>query len=871
MNKNKFTKNAIEAVNFANKTCLKLGDSEMKLEHLFMGILSVKEGIGSKVLSRMGLDPDATMQSIQSELESNATNNPENSYSKSEGNITEVTISAEIKVVFQKAFDLAIQSGHSYVGTEHLLLAMFSLDQNSFINELTKLSIDYKKIKAEIDSYVQYPDLGNILNQEKQQPQLPPQIPGVFPGEETRGGAGFFESFGRNLTEEAREGKLDPVIGREKEIERVMQILSRRSKNNPILLGDAGVGKTAIVEGLAQRIADGDVSPVMVNYEIWSIDTASIIAGSQLRGDVESKILDMINEIEEKGNIILFIDEIHTILGAGATSNNPLDIGNILKPALARGVLHCIGATTVDEYRQYFDEDAALQRRFQPVDVDELSEEDTYEVLKQLKPVYENFHGVKINDQALKSAIKLSNRYITDRFLPDKAIDLIDEACSRNKLNRVKFSHAFKKKLEELKKIVAEKNNAMKDQKIEDAAELLENEKKVLSQLEKVEKKMKKEWESGKKVITEKEIKQVVHSWTKIPMNSIDEKVGDIVSKLDKDLNENIIGQNFAVNAVVNAIKRAKAGLAGFDRPLSTFLFVGPTGVGKTELAKQLAKSLFGTKEALIQVDMSELMESHSVSKLIGSPPGYVGFDQGGQLTDKVRRKPFSVILFDEIEKASPEVLNILLQIMDEGKLTDSKGRTVNFKNTIIILTSNIGAQLLKKDSAVGLYLGSKEQEEDNDKAIQVVSEAQERILEELKEYLQPEFLNRIDDIIVFRELEKLDISSIAKLHINNFFTRTKKENNISIFPKDEKKLVEKVTEMGFSEEYGAREVKRVIRTVLENLVADKILDLNWDSDSKKTLNLELDFDKKDEVLLREKKSRIKSSIKIKKEEKVRG
>ena len=862
--KHKFTKNAIEAVNYANKTCLKLNDKELKLEHLFMGILAVKEGIGSKILARLGLDPEATIKSIHDVLESTQTTSTKDSSEKSDVQVAEVIVSEEIKMVFQKAFDMAINAGHSYVGTEHLLLGLFSIEKNDFIQELAKSKIDAKRIKAEIDGYAQYPDLANLGNEHGMDRPMPnpqlPQIPGLFPNEDQNRGS-FFENFGRNLTTEAREGKLDPVIGREKEIERVMQILSRRSKNNPILLGDAGVGKTAIVEGLAQRIADGEVSPVLVNYEIWSIDTASIIAGSQLRGDVESKILDMIHEIEEKGNIILFIDEIHTILGAGATSNNPLDIGNILKPALARGVLHCIGATTVDEYRKYFDEDAALQRRFQPVDVDELSEEDTFEVLKQLKPVYEKFHGVEITEEALKSSIKLSNRYISDRFLPDKAIDLIDEACARNKLNRVKFSRQFKNKLEELKKIIEEKNSAMKAQKIEDAALFLEDEKKILFQLEKVEKKMKKEWENGKKVITEKEIKQVVHSWTKIPMNSIEEKVGDIVVKLSNDLETNIIGQNFAVNAVVNAIKRAKAGLAGFDRPLSTFLFVGPTGVGKTELAKQLAKSLFGSKEALIQVDMSELMESHSISKLIGSPPGYVGFDQGGQLTDKVRRKPFSVILFDEIEKASPEVLNILLQIMDEGKLTDSKGRSINFKNTIIILTSNIGAELLRKDSVVGLFLGDKDNVEDSSKTIQVVSEAQERILEELKEYLQPEFLNRIDDIIVFRELIKEDIKSIAKLHINNFLNRTKKENNIAIKAKDEEKLVEKITEMGFSEEYGAREVKRVIRTVIENLIADKILDLNWDSESKKTLNLVLDFDKEKNVIVRESREKVKNNI----------
>lgn len=862
MHKNKFTKNAINAINYANKVCVRLNDTEMKLEHLFMGILFIKEGVGSKVLSRLGLDPEATVKSIEEELLAHKAASGNVIDEINEINVLEVTISPEIKSVFQKAFDFAINSGHAYVGTEHLLLGLLNIKESKFVQELNTLKINASKIKEEIDNYVQYPELNSPF----------PEINfdnlgqgGVNPGlnmPKPMGGANnsFFESFGRNLTREAKEGKLDPVIGREKEIERVMQILSRRSKNNPILLGDAGVGKTAIVEGLAQRIANNEVSPVLSNYEIWSIDTASIIAGSQLRGDVESKILDMINEIENRGNVILFIDEIHTILGAGATSNNPLDIGNILKPALARGILHCIGATTVDEYRKYFDEDPALQRRFQPIDVEELSEDDTFEVMMNLKKVYENFHDVKITEGAIKASIKLSSRYISDRYLPDKAIDVIDEACARNKLMRVKFSDQFKKKLEELRKVVEEKNKALDSKQIENAAKFLDKEKRIMKMLAKIEEKMKKEWESGKKIITEKEIKAVIHSWTKIPMNSMDAKLSDTVTKLEKDLSDNIIGQDYAVNSVVNSIKRAKAGLAGFDRPLANFLFVGPTGVGKTELAKQLAKSLFGTKEALIQVDMSELMESHSVSKLIGSPPGYVGFDQGGQLTDKVRRKPFSVILFDEIEKASPEVLNILLQIMDDGKLTDSKGRMVNFKNTIIILTSNIGAELLRKDSVVGLYLGEKDAE-NNTEAVQAVTAAQERILEELKEFLQPEFLNRIDDIIVFKELSKEDISKITKLHVDNFINRTRKENNVSIAYSDEKKLIEYITDLGYSEEYGAREVKRVIRSVLENTIADKILDLNWDSDSKKTLNLELSIGKDKKVIAKE--------VKAKKEEKV--
>lgn len=843
MYRNKFTKNAIAAIDFANKSCIKLNSKEMRLEHLFVGILSVKEGVGAKVLSRLGLDPDATLQSIENELRSSSQKQNTKNAENQPGEIAEITVSEEIKAVFQKAFDYAISAGHSYIGTEHLLLGLVSIKDNLFVKELDKLKINFETIKKELDSFVQYPDLSySEFADRDHQASSQNSADQIKPGKQTRS---FLDAFGRNLTQEAILGRLDPVIGRDKEILRVMQVLSRRTKNNPILLGDAGVGKTAIVEGLAQKIANYDVSPVLSNYEIWSIDTASIIAGSQLRGDVESKVLDMIDEIKERGNVILFIDEIHTILGAGSTSNNPLDIGNILKPALARGDLHCIGATTVDEYRRYFDEDPALQRRFQPVDVEELSMEDTFTVLKNLKPVYESFHGVKITDGALRAAIKLTSRYITDRYLPDKAIDVLDEACAKNKLERIKLSDEFKLQLEKLRDTINKRNNALRSKKFEEAANLLDEENKLASNIAKMEKKLNREWSSSHKIITEKEIKVVINQWTKIPLNTLEEKVNDTIKKLESDLSKNIIGQEYATRAVVNAIKRAKAGLSGFDKPLASFLFVGPTGIGKTELAKQLAKSLFGSKEALIQVDMSELLESHSVSKLIGSPPGYVGFDQGGQLTDKVRRRPFSVVLFDEIEKASPEVLNILLQILDEGRLTDSKGRVVNFKNTIIIMTSNIGSEFVDKDSVVGLYIGDKNiNSKLSGEFDQAMVEVRERIIDALKEYLQPEFLNRIDDIVVFRKLSKADIAKIAKLHIRNLINRIKKENNVMVHKADSEDIVNYIVESVFSEEYGAREIQRIIKNLLENAIADKILELNWDFDSKKILNLQVNLAK---------------------------
>ncbi len=856
MLKNKLTKNAIQAINFANKTCVKLKSSELALEHLFIGILSVKDGIGSKILSKLGLDPVSTIKSIEEALLGGKPVLQNMEDAKEYENITveniaDITVSPEIKEVFEKAFDLAINAGHNYIGTEHLLLGLLQVKDNSFIQELSEHGFNFDKVKSELDGYVQYPEFmpGDKINSQ-QGKAAPQQAPDAGRPQQ---GASFFDNMGRNLTQEARQGKLDPVIGREKDITRLMQILTRRTKNNPILLGDAGVGKTAIVEGLAQKIAEGSISPVLANYEIWSIDTASIVAGSQLRGDIEQKILDMIHDIEQRGNVILFIDEIHTILGAGSTSNNSLDMANILKPALARGVLHCIGATTVDEYRKHFDEDPALQRRFQPVDVEELSQDDTVLVLKRLKPIYEAYHGVKITDGALRSAVKLTSRFITDRYLPDKAIDVIDEACAKNKLERVQVSPEFKEELERLREVVSLKNDALQQKKIEEASNHLDDEKKVMKKLAKMEKQMKKEWDSAAKTISEKDIKEVIHNWTKIPMNSMGEDSAEIVKKLDDDLITNIIGQDYAVMSVSSSIKRAKAGISGFERPLASFLFVGPTGVGKTELAKQLAKSLFGTADALIQIDMSELMEAHSVSKLLGSPPGYVGYDQGGRLTDQVRRRPFSVILFDEIEKASPEVLNILLQIMDEGRLTDSKGRTVNFKNTIIIMTSNIGSELLRKDTTVGIYLGDVDAKDGSENAVDAkVVEAEERIIEELKEYLQPEFLNRIDDVIVFRELEKKDIVKITKLHLDKFIARLKKENNIMLTPVEESKITEYITEVGYSEEYGAREIKRVLRSTLENAVADKILELNWDSDSKKMLRLKLKLDEEKKFVIME-------------------
>lgn len=909
---NKFTDNAKQAFNIANRTCTRLNADTLMLEHLFIGILSVQDGIASKVLSRLGLDPNATVKSIEDELAKEGlgggmTLNPENHETQNEpGNQNnqapqnsqnadgqplqqpphpdenndqivsepslgekqkieqnnsnqqngngvntrqnqsgqqgnkEVIFSTEIKKVLEIAFETSINSGHHYIGTEHLLLSMLNIKGNAFIKELSNLGISYDKVQKELDHFVQYPELPNGADMfdDKAFSKMP-KTQGAPVGDNFSKGqkkdsksAGILGNLGVDLVVQASDGKLDPVIGRDEEITRLMQVISRRTKNNPILIGDAGVGKTAIVEGLAQKIAFGDISPVLANYEIWSIDTASIVAGSQLRGDIETKILDLINEVQQKGNIILFIDEIHTIIGAGSTGQNSLDMANILKPALARGVLHCIGATTIDEYRKTFDEDPALQRRFQPIDVQELNEQDAFTVLKQIKPIYEAFHNVRISDEAVNLAVKLSHRYIKDRYLPDKAIDVLDEACAKNKINRIQLSDTFKKELEVLTDIVNKKNVALQNKNLEEASKLLDTERDLIAKLKTQEEEMKSKWDNVGKIITDKDIVSIVHAWTKIPVHSMETNPAKIVSKLDKDLKTHLIGQDYAVEKVVNSIKRAKAGISGIQRPISSFLFVGPTGVGKTELATKLAESMFGTEEALIRVDMSELMEGHSVSKLVGSPPGYVGHDTGGQLTAKVRRNPYSVVLFDEIEKASPEVLNILLQVLDTGVLTDSKGRKADFKNTIIIMTSNIGSEALEKENTVGLFLGEQAEKEKKEHRI---LEIEENIKEALKEYLQPEFINRIDDIIIFRELNKKDIYKITKLHVQQFLNTVQKESNLEFALQNEKKILDHIVKIGFSEEYGAREINRAVKNILENIVADNILSYRSKNGTKRT------------------------------------
>jgi len=623
--------------------------------------------------------------------------------------------------------------------------------------------------------------------------------------------------FGEDLTKKATEGKLDPIIGRKEEIERVIQILSRRTKNNPCLMGEPGVGKTAVVEGLAQKIVAGDVPEILKEKRVVSMDISGMVAGAKYRGDFEERIKKALSEVKKAGDIILFIDEIHTIVGAGA-AEGAIDAANILKPLLARGEIQLVGATTLNEYRKYIEKDAALERRFSPVSVNEPSEKDTVKILKGIRDKYEAHHGVKITDEAIESAVGMSVRYINDRFLPDKAIDLIDEAASKAKLKNYTEPENLKELEEQIEETKKDKEEAVRNQKFEKAASLRDKEKQLKEKYEKEQKKWKNKNTKQVINITEENIAEVISTWTQIPASKITEDENVRLKNLEKNLHERVIGQNEAVEAVAKAIRRGRVGLKDPKRPIGSFLFLGPTGVGKTELSKALAECLFGDEKAMIRIDMSELMEPHSVSKLIGSPPGYVGFEEGGQLTEKIRRKPYSVILFDEIEKAHPDVMNMLLQILEDGRLTDSQGRTVNFKNTVIIMTSNIGARLITDKKALGFSKQISEEEN----AKKEYEETKKEVMETLKKELRPEFINRIDEIIVFHKLTDNEINQIIDIMLKEVTNRLKAQKiKIEIEPE----VKELIAKKGIDKNFGARPLRRTIQNVLEDTLAEEILD----------------------------------------------
>ena len=788
----KFTARAKKAIDLANEIAMELGHSYIGTEHILYGLVKEGNGVASKVLENQAVNAEKIKNEIIELI------------GKEEKIEETLGFTPRTKRVLENSYLEAKKVGYDYIGTEHLLIGTLREGDSIAVRILLNLNLDLPKIYNEIVGVVSELEnatgikSNNSKNTQKSNNNSTPTL----------------NQFGEDLTQKAKNGKLDPVIGREKEIQRMIQILSRRTKNNPCLIGESGVGKTAIVEGLAEKIVLGDVPEILRDKRVVSMDISGMVAGAKYRGDFEERIKKALAEVKKSGNIILFIDEIHTIVGAGS-AEGAIDAANILKPMLARGEFQLIGTTTIEEYRKYIEKDTALERRFSPINVPEPSKEDTIEILKGLRDKYEAHHNVKITDEAINSAVELSVRYINDRFLPDKAIDLIDEAASKARLDKYMEPELIKKLQEEIEKVKNDKEEAILNQKFEKAAELRDKEGKLQEKLEKEELKWKNKNTKMIVTISDENIAEVISSSTGIPTDKINKTENEKLKNLEKTLHERVIGQNEAVEAVAKAIRRGRVGLKDPNRPIGSFLFLGPTGVGKTELSKAVAECLFGGEKDLIRIDMSEYMESHSVSKLIGSPPGYVGFEEGGQLTEKIRRKPYAVILLDEIEKAHPDVMNILLQILDDGRLTDSNGRTVDFKNTVIIMTSNIGARLItdKKNLGFGNSSG-----EDSAKEYE---NTKKDVMAELKKEFRPEFINRIDEIIVFHKLNDDEIKQIIDLMLKQVENRLKEQNINVVIDESVKELISK---QGINKAFGARPLRRTIQNLVEDSLAEAIL-----------------------------------------------
>lgn len=781
-----FTQKANDVINLAIKAAENFGHNYIGSEHILLGILQEGTGLGAEVLNNKGV----SAEDIQRLIEENI----------GRGNPTRLTpddFTPRCKRILEVAFQLARGMMNSFVGTEHLLMAVLKESDSYAVKFLMSLGVSPESVIEDVFSSVGRNEVGASGSAQR--------------GKKGKSKTPTLDEFGKDLTELARQGKIDPVIGREKEIERVIQILSRRTKNNPCLIGEPGVGKTAIAEGLALKIVKDEVPELLSGKQIVALDLTSMVAGTKYRGDFEERIQKAMEEVKEAGNIILFIDEVHTLMGAGA-AEGAVDAANILKPALARGEIQVIGATTIDEYRKNIEKDAALERRFQPVTVGEPTEEETVKILKGLRDKYEAHHKVKITDEAIESAVKMSTRYIADRFLPDKAIDLIDEAASKVRLDAFTAPPNLKEMENEIKRIEEEKNSAVRSQDFEQAAELRDKEKSLQKLLDEEKEKWKNSSSHDVKEVTGEDIAAIVSGWTGIPAQQITKEESERLLNLEKILHERIVGQDKAVSSVARAIRRGRAGLKNPNRPVGSFIFLGPTGVGKTELCKTLSEAMFGDENAIIKLDMSEYMEKHTVSKLIGSPPGYVGFEEGGQLTEKIRRKPYSVVLFDEIEKAHPDVFNMLLQILEDGVLTDSQGRKVSFKHAVIIMTSNVGASKIT-DNKQALGFGDNK---DVNKTIE------DLVMEDLKKTFKPEFLNRVDEIVVFNQLEKDDIVEIARRMLKSLNKRLA-EMNIKAEFTDE--AVSAIADAGFDKVYGARPLRRAIQTKIEDPLSELILE----------------------------------------------
>ncbi len=793
---NGFTEKANSAINLAIEAAQELGFTYIGSEHILLGLLKVNDGVAYTALTEAGASADKLETLIKSEIGMGEY------ISLSPDDFTPRT-----KRIIQTAIMQASRLGNSYVGTEHILLAILADTDSYAVRFLGEMGVRANDL---IDN------LQNLLGSSEEQPNI------SSPDKKQSKGSGStktLDKYGRDLTAIAAQGGIDPVIGRKDEIQRVIQILSRRTKNNPCLIGEPGVGKTAVAEGLALKIVSGDVPETLKNKRVIALDLTGMIAGTKYRGDFEDRINNVISELKKAGNVILFIDELHTIIGAGSAEGSA-DTANILKPSLARGDFQVIGATTINEYRKYIEKDSALERRFQPVMVGEPSEEEAIEILKGLRDRYEAHHKVKITDDAIVSAVKLSSRYIADRFLPDKAIDLIDEAASKVRLKAFTPPNDVKNLEDELSQLQKEKESAINEQNFERAAQIRDDEKSLRDKIDAAKRDWREKNEHTNGEVTPEDIAEIVSGWTGIPVVQLTEEESERLLKLESILHERIIGQDEAVKAVAKAIRRGRVGLKDPNRPIGSFIFLGPTGVGKTELCKTLAEAMFGDENAMIRFDMSEFMEKHTVSKLIGSPPGYVGYDEGGQLTERVRRKPYSVILFDEIEKAHPDVFNMLLQILDDGRLTDSQGRKVDFRNTVIIMTSNVGAKLITNEQKSLGFLSDDPDKPKSEK--ETAEEIKEAVMGELKNTFKPEFLNRIDDIIVFNRLNDTDIKNIAKRMLK---TLTKRLENMEIDITFADSTIDEISKEGFDPVYGARPLRRAIQSKIEDDISEKILD----------------------------------------------